>query len=189
MKSRHLLLFCTFAFVLIAMPLWAEEGAHEEGPSMALVYWGINFLILVGGLGFFLRKPVKEFFASRSALIRKSIEDARALKSTAERKYQEYDNRLKSIEKEMQDLVANLKKDGELEKRRLIENAQQQVANLKSNSERILQQELRKAKEELKKETVNLASELAEESLRKNLTPQDQNRIFEQSLHKMENLS
>jgi len=189
LKPRYLAIFCTLVIALLALPLWAEEGVHEEGPSMALVYWGINFLILVGGLAFFLRKPVKEFFASRATLIGNNIEEARELKAAAERKYKEYDNRLKSIEKEMQELIATLKKDGELEKRRLIENTQQQVANLKSNSERILQQELRKAKEELKKETVNLATELTEESLRKNVTPEDQSRIFDQYLQKMENLT
>ena len=178
-----------FGIFLAATPLWAAEAeAHEEGPSMGLVYWGINFLILTIVLLYFLRKPAKEFFASRASLIRENIEHARALKANAEKKYQEYENRLKSIEKEMQDLIGNLKKDGELEKRRLIENAEQQAANLKSNSERVLQQELRKAKEDLKKEAVSLATDLAEDLIRKNVTPEDQGRIVDQYLDKMEKL-
>lgn len=179
-----------FVVLLVASPLWAAEAeAHEEGPTIKLVYWGINFLILAVGLLYFLRKPVKEFFASRATLIRENIEQARALKANAEKKYQDYENRLKSIEKEMQELIANLKKDGELEKRRMIESAAQQAANLKSNSERVLQQELRKAKEDLKKEAVSLATDLAEDLIRKNVTPEDQGRIVDQYLTKMEKLA
>ncbi|MFO1463023.1 MAG: ATP synthase F0 subunit B [bacterium] len=187
--NRRLTLAIAMGISLLALPLWAAEGGHEEGPGMSLVYWGINFLILVGGLAFFLRKPVKEFFASRSTLIRKNIEEATQRRGNAEQKYAEYEARLKSIEKEMQELIATLKKDGELEKRRLVEQAQHQVANLKTTSERILQQELRKAKEELKKEAVHLATDLAEELLRKNVTADDQGRIVDQYLQKMEKLA
>jgi F-type H+-transporting ATPase subunit b len=175
--------------LLAPVPLRAAEGGHAAGPSMALVYWGINFLILAIGLTYFLRKPIKEFFASRATLIRTNIDQARELKGNAEKKYHEYESRLKSIEQEMQALVASLKKDGELEQRRIVETATQQVASLKSNSERILQQELRKAKVELKKEAVILATELAEELIRNNLTPADQAHLVEQYLQKMEKLA
>ena len=188
MKHR-LAIVSGFIGLLMAAPLSAAEGGHAAGPSMALVFWGINFLILLIGLLYFLRKPVKEFFAARSTLIRTNIDQARDLKGNAEKKYLEYEARLKSIEKEMQDMVASLKKDGELEQRRIVETATQQVASVKSNSERILQQELRKAKEELKKEAVALASELAEDLIRSNLTPDDQGRLVEQYLQKMEKLA
>ncbi len=133
--NRRLTLAIAMGISLLALPLWAAEGGHEEGPGMSLVYWGINFLILVGGLAFFLRKPVKEFFASRSTLIRKNIEEATQRRANAEQKYAEYEARLKSIEKEMQELIATLKKDGELEKRRLVEQAQHQVANLSGSTD------------------------------------------------------
>lgn len=177
------------SILLAASPLWAASEGGHEGPSMALVYWGINFLILAGILLYFLRKPAKDFFASRATLIRTNINQARDLKTNAEKKYAEYEARLKSIEKEMNDLVVSLQKDGELERRRIVETATQQVAAMKGNSERMLQQELRKAKEELKKEAVNLATELAGELIRKNLTPEDQGRLVEQYLQKMEKLA
>lgn len=187
---RYLATACLLWASLAAHPLWAaSEGGHEEGPSMALVYWAINFAILVGGLLYFLRKPAKDFFASRSTLIRTNIDQARDLKANAEKKYAEYETRLKSIEKEMKELVASLQKDGELERRRIVEAAAQQVATLKNNGERMLQQELRKAKEELKKEAVTLATELAGDLIRKNMTPEDQGRLVDQYLQKMEKLA
>ena len=176
--------------LLIASRLWASsEGGHEEGPGMPLVYWSINLLILIAVLLFFLRKPAKEFFASRATLIRTNIDQARNLKADAEKKYAEYEARLKAIESEMNALVSSLEKDGELERRRIVEAATQQVATLKKNSERMLQQETAKAKEELKREAVQLATELAGDLIKKNMTPEDQSRIVEQYLDKMEKLA
>ena len=168
--------------------LAASEGGEHHGPGMAVVYHAINFAILVGLLFYFLRKPAKEFFASRATLIRTNIDDARLRKEEAAQKYAEYEQRLKSIEQEMQGLINGLKQDGELERKRLLETAEQQASSLQNNSQRMLQQELRKAKEDLKREAVGLAGQLAEDLIRQNLTPEDQGRIVGQYLDKMEKL-
>ncbi|HKY63882.1 MAG TPA: ATP synthase F0 subunit B [bacterium] len=166
----------------------AAEGGEHHGPGMAVVYHAINFAILISVLFYFLRKPVKEFFASRSTLIRSHIDEAKQLKNEAAKKYSEYEQRLKSIEQEMQGLIVSLKQDGELERKRLLETAEQQAQTLRTNSERMLQQELRKAKEDLKREAVGLAGQLAEDLIRQNLTPEDQGRLVGQYLEKMEKL-
>ncbi len=182
----------TLALAFLPALLLAEEAAGEggehHGPGMAVVYHAINFAILFGLLFYFLRKPAKEFFASRATLIRSNIEEAKQRKEEASKKYAEYERRLQSIEGEMQGLITGLKQDGELERKRLLETAEQQAASLQSNSERMLQQELRKAKEDLKREAVGLAGQLAEDLIRKNLTPEDQGRLVGQYLEKMENL-
>jgi F-type H+-transporting ATPase subunit b len=131
--------------------LWAAEegghGEHEGVPVKAMIFAGVNFVILLFILGYFLRKPMKEFFASRAALIRKDIGDSEARKDQAEKKYKEYETRLAQIEKEMAALVAELKHDGQLEKERLVETAKYQIEALQQTSERIMGAELRRAKE------------------------------------------
>lgn len=186
--SGILFLFLTLA----AAPLVASEaGGHEaQGiPVKAVLFAGINFVILLLILGYFLRKPVKDFFASRAVLIGKDIEESEALKNQAEKKYRDYESRLARIEAEMNGLIAQLKQDGELEKTRLIQAAQDQIQALQETSGRIMSTELRRAKEELKKETVNLAAQLAEDLVRQNITPEDQGRLVKTYLEKMEGLS
>lgn len=189
---RALSSLATLAFALLPSLLLAKEAAGEggepHGPGMAVVYHAINFAILFSLLFYFLRKPTKEFFASRATLIRSNIEEAKQRKEEAAKKYAEYEQRLQSIEGEMQGLITGLQKDGELERKRLLETAEQQAASLQSNSERMLQQELRKAKEDLKREAVGLAGQLAEDLIRQNLTPEDQGRLVGQYLEKMEKL-
>lgn len=176
---------------VMAAPAWAGEAeAHGEGgiPVKAVIYAALNFFLLLIILGYFLRKPIKEFFASRAALIRKDIEESQALRDQAQGKYNEYESRLAHIEKEMQELVAQLKRDGELEQGRLLAAAQGQIQSLQETSERIMQTELKRAKEELKKEAAQLAAQLAEDLVRQNITPEDQRRLVREYLDKMERL-
>ncbi len=61
---------------------WSQgsAGAAKEENSKSskeLIFKTINFAILVGGLGYVLRKPLGEFFRSRSASIQKSLEEGR----------------------------------------------------------------------------------------------------------------
>ena len=188
LRSLTILTLALLPSLLLAASEAAPEGGEHHGPGMAVVYHAINFAILFGVLFYFLRKPVKEFFASRATLIRGNIEEAKQRKEEAAKKYAEYEHRLQSIEGEMQGLISSLKHDGELEQKRLLETAKQQATSLQSNSERMLQQELRKAKEDLKREAVGLAGQLAEDLIRKNLTPEDQGRLVGQYLEKMEKL-
>lgn len=184
---------CLFsaACTLAASPAWAaaEAHGHDEGIPKSLIFAGINFAILVAALVYFLKKPAKEFFASRSTLIRTTLEQTKALKDNAEKKYAEYEKRLKDIDREMKAMIDGLKHDGELEKQRLVANAKRQVENLRDTQQKVLSQEMRKAKEELKQEAINLASEMAEKLIRDNLNQDDQSRLVDQYLEKMEKLA
>lgn len=178
------------ALAFLPQNVWAAAGGEEHGfPGKALIFAGINFLIFILILGYFLHKPMKEFFSSRAAVIGKDIHESQNLKQEAEQKYAEYEQRMKSIEAEMQHLITELKKDGQLERDRLLATAEEQAEALKHTSERIMDQELRRAKEELKQEAVQLAAEMAEDLLKKNITAEDQQRIVKQYIHKVEHLS
>lgn len=170
----------------------AEAGGHHPegvGIPLAVLYAAINFLILAAILVYFLKKPAKEFFASRATLIRTQMEQAQELKAKAARQYGEYENRLQGIDAERKRLIEQLKQDGELERKRILQTARDQVVTLKSTSEKVLTQELRKAKEALKQEAVTLATDMAEKLIRENIVAADQNRLIEEYLNKMEKLA
>lgn len=180
------------AVTLAGSPVLASEGEPGEAhgvPTKAVLFAALNFILLILILAYFLRKPVKEFFASRAAIIKADINDSEALKNQAEEKFHEYERRLKGIEAEMNHLVEELKKDGELEKAKLVQAAKEQAASLQETSERVMSTELKRAKEELKREAVSLAAELAEELIRKNITAEDQKRLVQTYIDKMEHLS
>lgn len=180
-----------FSLASYANTAWAAEGGNESGgfPTKAIIFAVVNFLILLFILGYFLRKPLKDFFASRAVLIKKDIEDSQAVRDEAAQKYQEYEQRLKEIEEEMRSLIEELKKDGELERVSIVKETHDRVKNLKETSERVMSQEVQRAKEELKQEAVAWAAQLAEELVRKNLTPDDQQKIVKRYMDRMEQQS
>ncbi len=172
--------------------LWAAGAGHHVEPMpetgriiAAFINLALFFILMI----VIMRKPMKNFFASRAVLVKKDIEESQQLKKEAQAKHSEYEKRLQNIEQEMQNLVEELKKDGELESDKIISLAQEQAETLKSTHEKILSNELKKAKATLKEEAVKLASDLAEDLIKKQLTPEDQKRLISQYIEKMEKMA
>lgn len=149
--------------------------------------WQIfNFVVFLVVLFFALRRPVREFWASRTHQIRFEIDEAARLKGESQERHDVIQGRLARIDREMKDLVQSLEKDGELEKKRIAEEARRFVVRLQGDSERIAAQEVRKAQEILKGQAVQLSLELAERLIRENLKGSDQTRMVEKYLTGLE---
>src|SRR4030095_13843196 len=135
-----------FPFVLQA----AEEAHGAVNWLKDVVFPWVNFLILFFLLLFLLRRPLKDFLLSRSKNLAQSIEAHAHEKQEAEAKALNYERRLKNIEEEMEDLIAVLKKEGELVRGKIVQEAEESSERIREMTERIGRQEVRKAKERLK---------------------------------------
>jgi F-type H+-transporting ATPase subunit b len=165
---------------------------NEHAPLNLLkdfVFPWVNFILLVSLLVYLLRRPLKEFLLTRSKNIAQAIEHSAREKQEAETQALNYQKRLQNIEKEMQDLAESLKKEGELARRRIVEEAGVSAQRLQSTARLIGNQEYLKAKERLKEEAVGLAAEWAEKFVRENIKPQDRERLTEDYLKRLEGLS
>ena len=60
----------------------------------------VNFVILVGGLVYFLRNPLKNFVKTRRDVIQKEVEEAQKKKEEAEKKLHEFEKKLHEFESE-----------------------------------------------------------------------------------------
>jgi F-type H+-transporting ATPase subunit b len=151
------------------------------------VHWRIlNFLIFLGVLFFALRKPVKEFWAGRAHEVRFEMEEAARLRREAAARHETLEKRLSRIETEVKDLVRTLEEEGELERKKMVEEAEKLALRIKQDSERIAGQEVLKAREALKAQAVELAMELAERQIRENFQTTDQKRLSEKYLKQLE---
>jgi len=56
------------------------EEEHQGGGSLELLGKALNFIILFGGLGFLLRRPVKKYFEDRGRNVAASIKEAENLR-------------------------------------------------------------------------------------------------------------
>jgi len=142
------------------------------------IHWKLfNFIAFIGVLYFILRKPVKDFWASRSHEIRFEMEDADRLLQESQKNYKRLETRLARIEREVKDLIESLIEAGELEKRTVIEEAQRFAEKVARESERMMNQEVQKAKELLKMQAVQFSVELAEKLIREKFRSEDQEKL------------
>ena len=186
--SRYLL-FTVHCLLLLATVAFANEGGGEESASILKAYlWPvINFLILVGVMAYVLKKmDIKGFFKKRTELIEQSLREAREAKELAQKALAEVEERLKVKDTEIASIIAGAKLSGENEKTRLMEEGDKLKARILEQARTNIDYEVKRAKESIKQEAVEIAMELAEKKLKERLSKDEQLKLLEESLAKIE---
>ena len=147
--------------------------AAESGPIQGILKW-VNFLVFFGLLGYLLRHPIKEFFASRTRAIQEGLESGRRAREEAAQRLQEIEGRLERLEVEMAELRANADSEAETERTRLREAAGAETERIFASAEQEMRALAKSARGELKSYVAGLAAELAEQRIRGHLTPERQ---------------
>ncbi|MCX7982562.1 MAG: ATP synthase F0 subunit B [Syntrophales bacterium] len=168
--------------------VYAAGGEEAHGASkrdwIDFAWRMVNFLILVGFLWWLLAKRIRDYFVGRKATISSSLDEARLLKEEAEKKYQEYTAKMDKATEEISNIVDLIKAQGMAEREKILEDARRAAAKLEEDTRARMEQEFKIAREELMKEAVKLAVEMAEELVKKNITVQDHERMVQEYLDK-----
>jgi len=184
------LLFPACSLLLVTASLAIASSAGEEAqPSLLKTYAPaiLNFLILVALLVFMMKKmDIKGYFRKRTELIEQSLKEAREAKELAQKALAEIEERLKVKDKEVADIVTAAQESGEREKIRLVEEGEKLKARILEQTKNNIAFELKTAKEAIKQEAVDIAMELAEKKLKGKLTKEEQMRLLEESISKIE---
>ena len=164
----------------------APEEQKEEGSTRELVFKVINFVILVGGLGYVLRKPAAEFFRSRSAGIQKSLEEGRKALEASEAQLRAVEEKLQHLQDEIAAFKATAAQEMEAERKRLHEAAAEEAARILDSARAQMDAALRAAKLELKNHAAQHAVDLAGDLIRQRLDEPARSRLvkeFAATLH------
>jgi F-type H+-transporting ATPase subunit b len=165
----------------------AHGGGHGISPTKItdFIWRTVNFLVFAGILIYLVAKPAKEFFAKRTSDISESFEDLEAKKAEAEAALQAAQTRLAEVDAEREKLMEMFLAEGEAEKAKIIEKAEMVASRIKEMAALSIAQETKKATQELKKEVAEQATQMAEELIKKEITPTDQNKLVEEYLQKV----
>ncbi|MCW8800343.1 MAG: F0F1 ATP synthase subunit B [Desulfobacter sp.] len=189
--KKHLKVSATVVVLVAgATVVWASGGGHGETVHNAwkdIDTWKVlNFVLLVLGCFFIAKKPVAQFFSSRTKGIEEELTDLEQKKADAEKKLAEYEARFRNLEQESEMIVEDYIKQGEDAKKRILEEAEAQAEKLEGLAKRNIEQEFKAAKAALQQEVVDRAMEQAEALIKKSITTQDQNRLVDEYLKKVE---
>ena len=181
--------FCAIILGLAAVGFAQEEGAHhvDTAAQMKDFAWRcLDFAALAALAIWAIKKAdVKGTLAARRTGIERTLKEAVEAKEAAEKKFAEYSQRLDQANKEIEVISANMRREGELEKERIIAEAKEAAARIKAQAESAAAQEVLKAKGELRAEAARLAVEIAEQKIVKNIAKGDQDKLVGEYISKV----
>ncbi len=149
----------------------------------SLIFWEvISFGILLFVLYKYAFPGILSVLEEREKKIKDSLDQAEQHRSEAERRLKEYEAKLNEAGKEAEGILAAAK---ERAQRLLDENEQRLIADaerIKGDATREIEQERRKALQDIRTQTTELALMVAEKVVQRSLTDADQRRFADEAL-------
>lgn len=155
----------------------------------SIYYSIINFVLFVVLMVYVLRKPVHTLLVTRSKAFKTMLAASQQAHTDAKQKLKDYETRLARLDGEIAELKKSAKEDGEKDRAAIVEQAKIYAVKLKSDTQRMIAQELRASKELLKGTAIDLAIVLAERMLRQQLKPADHAKLVKGYIQQLEQLN
>lgn len=175
------LLFLSFEAALAA----SGEDSGSKGWGNVDWYRLMNFVVLAGALVFILRKPVSQALSSRIKGIQEQLESLEIQRAEAEKRLAQYNEKLSQLEAEAAKIVDAYIKQANEAKAKILKEAEQTAEKLRAQARRNIEHEFVKAKQKLQQEVVESSLQKAEESLKKEITAQDQDKLIDEYINKV----
>jgi F-type H+-transporting ATPase subunit b len=177
-----------FANPRVAWSQASESAAKEKNsePRHELLFKTINFAILIAGLSYVLRKPLAEFFRSRSASLQKALEEGRKALAASQAQLQAVEEKLRRLESEIEAFKSSAAREMEAERHRLEAASAEEAARIVESARAQINTAVRAAKLELRKYAVQQSVARAEELIRTRLDDAGRRRLVTQFVASLE---
>jgi len=187
-KHRVILIGVLVAFMGLSLgTALAASGGDSGSKGWQNLDWYrlMNFVVLAGVLVFILRKPVSQALSSRIKDIKEQLESLEVQKAEAEKQLAQYNETLSQLESEAEKIVDDYIKQGNEAKAKILKEAERTAEKLQAQARRNIEHEFDKAKQKLQQEVVESSLQKAEESLKKEITAQDQDKLVDEYIDKV----
>ncbi len=165
------------------------EAAHHVDTAKQMKDFGwrvLDFAVLLAILVWALKKAdVKGSLKARRDGIEKALQEAVTAREAAEKKMAEYQGKLTKANEEIEAISLAIREEGQREKARIIGEAKAAAEKIKEQARQTSEQEVVKARTELRAEAARLAVQLAEQTLKEKIEKNDQDRLVGEYLTKV----
>ncbi len=178
---RKLALAAVFGTCLLlqAQPSAPTTEAKDEAEEVSHIWAWANFAILAAALGYLVVKKGGPWFAARSLAIRKGIAEAAEIRKNAEAQAAEVDRKLAGIGVEIEALRGRARQEQAAEAERIRQQMAADLARIQEHAAREIDAAGKTAHLELKRYAAELAVDLAEQKIRRQMTPAIQSALVE----------
>ncbi len=183
MKKKQIILIL---LLLPALVFMAEE--HSDSNFLPFLGKSLNFIILFGGLAYFLSKPLRNYLKKRALEIEQSLEEAENKRQEAEEKLNETRVQLEGLEEKIAQIKKEAKSLGQREKDRIIKEAKKEAESIKRSTQQEIDLLVEGRIQELKEFTIEMAALLAQERIKKRMTLQDHSFFIDKCIERLSRL-
>jgi F-type H+-transporting ATPase subunit b len=152
-----------------------------------LFIWTIaTFLVLLFLLKRFAWGPLLAALERRQQTIAAAVDDARKAREELERVQRDSTQVLNEARREAEAIVVRARADAERFREELRTRAAAEAVNITKNAERQIQQETARAIGQLRQEAIDLSVAIASQLLRRTVTREDNERLIQDVIQKLE---
>lgn len=158
-------------------------------PNLGQAAWVLAIFLVVAFILYKTAwKNVLVGLKAREERIRKDISDAEAARLKAEDTLRQYDSRLAEAEQKVRDILDKAVVDAEKIGTSIRMKSQEEAEEAKERATKEIESAKQNALTEIYEQTANLATSVAEKIIRRNLNPDDQRNLVNQSLQQLKNV-
>jgi len=174
----------------LAAPAAAQE--HEAAANNPFagdfgnaLWTVIIFVLVLVVLGKFAWGPILKGLQARESFILESLEKAKKERDEADARMKLYEDKLAQARTEVTAMVDEGRRDAEVVKRKILEEARQEAEKERERTKREIQLATDTATKQLYALSARMATDLAGRIIGKELTPQDHERLIAESIHEL----
>jgi F-type H+-transporting ATPase subunit b len=158
---------------------WTDTNNKTQSPYIFAL---LNFLVLAGIYWYFGKGPISRGLQQRHDDVAKEIEEAQRMKEEAQERAKTYQAKLANLENELEETKKALVDAGKTERERIVKEAEEKAERITRDATLRIDQEMKQIRDDLRRETVEIAIAAAEELLKKRMTDDDQSRLADEYL-------
>jgi len=162
------------------------SGEHSEEALRVLGFALLNFVILIVVLRRYAWEPIKFFLLQRSENVRSALEASQTKLAEAQAEIARLNERIAKLGQESDALIASSREQAEFERERMEQRATQTAERIRTDTQRVVDVEIQRARQALREEAVALAESLARDLLREQLTTADDDRLIREFTQRVE---
>ncbi len=157
-------------------------GGEEHGEQHSLfdevAHW-FNFLLLAGGIVYLVRKMLVPFLQERASLIRENLQQSAVALAEANERLAVVEDRMKHLDRELEQLREAGLQEAHNERVRVEQQAEGEAEKILATAGQEMDAAVKNARAELKKYASELAVDVAENNIRREMTPESEQKIFQ----------
>ena len=167
-------------------PEWANiiDISFETLIQIGFVWF--NLIVIVFILSWLLYRPITNFLSERKKRIEKDIFDAKEAKKAAEEDKKVYSSKLSEINQERDKILDNARKMAISKEEEILENAKSEAELIIKRAEIEIERAQLAAKDEMRKQIVEVGSLIAERFISKSITPELEESLLNKAIEDLD---